>query len=264
MPETDATKVRAPYEYPGYRGPKPIEYQIQVLAETFGLDPSGALSFVKPPCDRSDSARALFPALAKFDTAKATEFAISPIERIPAGAEGWFAILRPQALITEELKSSWFPYKGTVERVLDSIKEARKGALCDCFNGVVNSHRRHQKTEEAYKKLCIQQNDSDILVVACQFGKHHAGRSVYQAREVMPESEFGLDSLAVASMLLTHPERFQPDNKSWIDCAGAEYFEEEWDWAPYFCLAGDDVKFHARPVNDADANYGSASGFLPQ
>jgi len=180
---------------------------------------------------------------------------------LPAGAEGWFAIPKWQTIAPT--------YGEALQKVLDLIKKTRNGKFYNYREGQLGADRlrQHPKTAKAFEKLCEQQKDHDILVVPCQFGKLHAGRSVRRAREVMPMSQFGLDPFAIACMVLTHPERLQHYDDLWVDCAGAEYdydADGQWDSAPYFDFDDDKVKFDTGYVNDANDDYGSASAFLPQ
>lgn len=180
---------------------------------------------------------------------------------LPAGAEGWFAIPKWQTIAPT--------YGEALQKVLDLIKKTRNGKFYNYREGQLGADRlrQHLKTAKAFEKLCEQQKNHDILVVPCQFGKLHAGRSVRRAREVMPMSQFGLDPFAVACMILTHPERLQHYDDLWVDCAGAEYDYDaggQWGSAPCFRFSDDGVRFGAGSVGDASDYYGSASAFLPQ
>ena len=180
---------------------------------------------------------------------------------LPAGAEGWFAIPKWQTIAPT--------YGEALQKVLDQIKKTRNGKFYNYREGQLGADRlrQHQKNAKAFAKLCEQQKDHDILVVACQFGKLHAGRSVRRAREVMPISQFGLDPFAVACMMLTHPERLQHYDDLWIDCAGADYdcdADGRWGSTPCFGFSGGEVGFAAYYVCYARGNYGSSSAFLPQ
>ena len=180
---------------------------------------------------------------------------------LPSGAEGWFAIPKWQTLAKT--------YGEAVQKVLDLIKQTRNGAFCNYREGQLGPQnlRQSAKAVRAYEKLCSQQKDHDILVVPCQFGLRHRGRSVRRAREVMPTSEFGLGAFEVGIMLLTHPERLQHYNDLWIDLAGDEFSGDGGDSfgrAPYFYFNVDGVKFGAYDVSYAYAYCGSASAFLPQ
>src|SRR5262249_26747840 len=106
-----------------------------------------------------------------------------------------------------------------------------------------------------------------ILVVPCQFGLRHRGRSIRRAREAMTPSEFALGAFAAGMMLLTHPERLQHDDDLSIDCPGDKFSGEgsgEFEFAPYFSFRRERVGFDAHWCGIAQDVYGSASAFLPQ
>jgi hypothetical protein len=217
------------YAYPNaYKGPKPIANQIKAIAKIFGLDPSQAIEFAKN-----------LPAL-------------------PEGAEGWFAIPR-----WEKLGSS---YGEAVDRVLAKIASKRK--FYNHREGQTGSEylREHEKTVKAFQTLEGDQNGHDILIVPAQFGLRHRGRSVRQAREVMNAVEFGLGAFAVGSMILMHPEREVEFDQIHIDCAGDEFAPDadgDFSYALLFNFCDDEVGFDADWCNNANGDYGSASGFLP-
>ncbi len=127
--------------------------------------------------------------------------------------------------------------------------------------------RQHGKSVKAFQKLGDEQKGYDILVVPCQFGLRHRGRSVRWAREVMNAGEFGLGSFAIGIMLLTHPEREVEWGQLHVDCAGDEFFSDavdDFSCAPGFHFRGGDVRFSIRWCDGADEGYGSASAFLSQ
>ena len=180
---------------------------------------------------------------------------------LPANAEGWFAITRWQKIAQT--------YGEALQKVLDLIKQTRDGKFYNYREGKLGPQylRQHQKNVKAFDKLGNEQKDYDILVVACQFGKLHAGKSVRRARKVMSSYQFGLDPFAVACMLLTHPERLQHYDDLWIDCAGAEFSDGgdgQFGLAPFFKFDDGKIRFGARWISNADGSYGSASAFLPQ
>ena len=107
----------------------------------------------------------------------------------------------------------------------------------------------------------------DILIVAAQLGLNHRGESVRRAREKFVAGEFGLGSLIVGSIILTHPERFVRWEQLHVDCAGDEFFPEadgKFDNAPFFSFSDGKVEFYTDWVSSTSALFGSASGFLPQ
>jgi len=173
-------------------------------------------------------------------------------------AEGWFAIPK-----WEKLAST---YGEAVQKVLDMIKKTREGKFQNYREGHLGPEylRQHAKTARMFQVIADQQRNHDILVVPCQFGILHRGKSVRRAREVMNSSEFGLGAFAVGIMLLTHPERLQHHDDLWIDCAGDEYSSEadgSFESAPGFSFDGGRVGFDAIWFGSAGAGCGSASAF---
>jgi hypothetical protein len=215
-------EVASTYGYlSGYTTPKPIVDQVRLLKE-------------------------LFPELAEstFDESVATC-------DLTTDAEGYFAIPRWQKVA--------LTYGEAVQKVLDLIKQARDGKFHNYREGKLGpGHlRQHARTVERFQQLSDQQEGHDVLVVSCQFGIRHRGRSVRRAREVMTANEFGLDAFSVGIMLLTHPERLQHYNDLWLDCPGDEYSPDAdgaFCQAPYFRFDDGRVKFGTSVVDDADAN----------
>jgi len=180
---------------------------------------------------------------------------------LPQGAEGYFAIPRWQKIAPT--------YGEALQKVLDLIKQTRDGKFYNYREGQLGSDRlrQHAKTAKVGAKLGQEQEGYDILVVPCQFGIKHRGRSVRRAREVMNAQEFGLGAFAVACMILTHPERLKHYDDLWIDCAGDEYdpvADGSFGGAPIFSFGGGGVGFGGDYVGIADGDCGAASGFVPQ
>ncbi|MBU2635339.1 hypothetical protein KJ841_02600 [Patescibacteria group bacterium] len=214
----------------------------------------GYLSGYKKPkgiTAQTNCLRELFPGIGYADE-KLVE------QSFPAKAEGWFAIPR-----WEKFAST---YGEAVQRVLDAVKKTRKGKFQNFREGQLGAEylRQHVKTARVFQMIGDQQKNHDILVVPCQFGILHRGKSVRRACEVMSSSEFGLGAFAVGIMLLTHPERLQHYDDLWVDCAGDEYSSVaggSFGFAPGFHFYVGKVKFAARWSDSAYAHDGSASAF---
>jgi len=217
--------------YSGYKKPKPITAQVEILKE-------------------------FFPELRTFDESVATRDL--PTDDV----EGYFAIPR-----WERIAST---YGEAVQRVLDIIKQVRKGELYNCRKDKLGPQWLRQRacTVDAFKQLGDQQEGHDILVVPCQFGILHRGQSVRRAHAVMPVGEFGLDTFSAGIMLLTQPERLQHLNDLGIDCAGDEYdpvIGGAFRWSPCFYFFYDvRLELGTNAVDHKSPYYGSASGFLTQ
>ena len=222
-------EVVSSYEYPQTYQPRPVPEQVEIL-------------------------RQLLPELAEatFDESILTR-------DLPGGAEAYFAVPR-----WEKLGQS---YGEALERILAAIGSSR--TFCNYRKGCLGSAylRQSARTAELFQRLSEQQAGYDILVVSCQFGLSHRGRSVRRALELMEESEAGLSAFAVACMLLTHPERLATGQELWIDCAGDEYSDGgdgRFGRAPCFGFSMCELGFGASYVGYAGGRYGSASVLLPQ
>lgn len=223
-------EVASTYGYlSGYTTPKPITDQVKLLKE-------------------------FFPELGTVDESVATC-------DLPPDTEGYFTIPCWEKIA--------LTYSEALQRVLDLIKQTRNGKFHNYREGQLGPlHlRQHARTVERFQQLGDQQQGHDILVVPCQFGILHRGRSVRRAREVMTVGEFGLGAFSVGIMLLTHPERLQHFNDLWIDCAGDEFSPGAggvFGRAPCFRFSDGEVRFGTGDVGVAHGRYGSASGSLSQ
>ena len=228
-------EVRSSYTYSKeYKGPKPIADQIKAIAKIVDLDPSQALEFAKN-----------LPAL-------------------PKGVEGWFAIPSVDALAKKHFPEVTDPaqkYCCAVQRVakihdlwmLNRERQITPAQL-----------RVHARTAHALD-LIAETQKGDILIVAAQLGMRHRGKSVRRAREVFVANEFGLGSLAVGSIILTHPERLVRWEELDMDCSGDEFSPEadgDFSKSPFFRFYGGKVKFGMAFVGGPLGGFGSVSGFL--
>ncbi|KKS58238.1 MAG: hypothetical protein UV22_C0002G0001 [Parcubacteria group bacterium GW2011_GWA2_42_35] len=232
-------EVRSSDTYPKeYKGPKPIADQIKALAKIFDLDPSQALEFAKN-----------LPAL-------------------PKGAEGWFAIPSVDALAKKHFPEVTDPtqkYCQAVQLVHAKIADSR--SFYNYREGQITPAqlRVHARTAHALD-LIAEKQKGDILIVAAQLGMRHRGKSVRRAREVFMTNEFGLGSLAVGSIVLTHPERLVRWEELDMDCSGDEFSPEadgDFSLSPYFHFGGK-VWFDTSFVDSPLDFFGSVSGFLSQ
>ncbi len=223
-------EVESNYEYPGV-------YKVRAVAEQVA------------------TLREVFPELkdATFDESIAAR-------PLPPNAEGWFAIPRWEKLASV--------YGEAVDKMLATMRSERRRFQNYCEDRTGEEYlRQHAKTVKAFQKLIDEQKGHDILIVPCQFGLRHRGRSVRRAHEVMNAAEFGLGAFAVGCMLLTHPERLQAYENLFVDCAGDEYSpaaDGDFSHAPLFRFDDDGVEFDTQWFDDANESYGSASAFLSQ
>ena len=243
-------EVPSNYTYPKeYKGPKPIADQIKALAEIFGLDPSQALEFAKN------------------------------LPKLPDGAEGWFAVPSVDAIVAKHFPEVT-PLNGAQKYCqavqLVHAKIAASRSFYNYREGQITPAqlRVHARTAHALDLIAETQKGDpstgsvpSILIIAAQLGMRHRGKSVRRAREVFVQSEFGLGSLAVGSIVLTHPERLVRWEELDMDCPGDEFVldaDGDFSGAPIFDFDDDGVKFNANRVDNALVVYGSVSAFLPQ
>ena len=233
-------EVCSSYTYPKeYKGPKPINDQIKALAKIFDLNPSHALEFAKT------------------------------LPELPNGAEGWFAIPSVDALAAKHFPEVTDPiqkYCQAVQLVHTNIADSR--SFYNYREGQITPAqlRVHARTAHALD-LIAETQKGDILIVAAQLGMRHRGKSVRRAREVFVANEFGLGSLAVGSIVLTHPERLVRWEELDMDCSGDEFSpgaDGGFSRSPCFYFDGG-VWFVARFVGVPPRDgFGSVSGFLSQ
>ena len=233
-------EVSSNYAYPKeYKGPKSIEEQIKALAEILNLDPTSTLEYAKN------------------------------LPELPEGAEGWFAIPSVSALAKKHFPEVTDPaeqYCRAVQLIHQKIADSR--SFYNYRDGQITTDRLrvHARTAHALDQI-VETQSGDILIVAAQFGMRHRGKSVRRAREVFVANEFGLGSLAVGSMLLTHPEREVQWEQLHMDCAGDEFAphaDGQFFCAPFFSFNGGLVEFYTCWVFHASGRYGSVSAFVPQ
>jgi ribosomal protein S16 len=233
-------EVRSSYTYPKeYKGPKPIADQIKALAKIFDLDPSHAIEFAKN-----------LPAL-------------------PEGAEGWFAIPSVDALAKKHFPEVTDPVQKYCQAVqLVHAKIAASRSFYNYREGQITPAqlRVHARTAHALD-LIAETQKGDILIVAAQLGMRHRGKSVRRAREVFVANEFGLGSLAVGSIVLTHPERLVRWEELDMDCSGDEFSpvaDGDFSESPCFDFGDGEVGFDTYFVGGPGDGFGSVSGFLSQ
>lgn len=218
-----------PCTYPSeYQGPLAIETQIEIIAETFCLDPLPALALVRNPVD------------------------------VPMQAEGLFAIPRFDKVAQD--------YEGAV-RCAQSKIEHVPGLRIGSRDFVVQYLERGSRNALAYLTFVDRYCDSDILLVPAQFGRLHAGKPVEFVRRAADSSriEFGLGTFEVLCMLRTHPHRLSSNRALAIDVPGDNYFpfgRRTSYHAPIVDRNGDKIVIASALTSSADPNSGSATGFL--
>lgn len=229
-------EVVSNYTYPNeYKGPRDIKEQIEKIAKIFNLDSARALAYAKnlPP--------------------------------LPVRAEGWFAIPSVEAIAKKhfpQITNQAEKYCLAAKMALDKIADLR-----EFEDKITPEHLRLIARTAHALELIAKTQKSDILIVACQLGMRHRGRSTRRAREVFVANEFGLGSFAGGSIVLTHPERLVRSSELDMDCPGDEFSPDaggDFSHAPILFFSSGRAKVDAGFVGNASGRYGSASGFLLQ
>lgn len=239
-------EVPSKYTYPKeYLGPKPIMQQISKISKIFNIHPLSAFRY------------------ARF------------LPQLPKEAEGWFAFPTVNAIAKKHfphIDNENEKYCRAVKLVHEYIKKIRKFDNYEEENINPSHLECSTRTEQALQMLTkIQKKDSsaddvNILIIAAQLGLRHRGRSVRRVSKLIKQNEFGLDSLAVGSIILNHPERFTCWEELDIDCAG-DYFSpdmgDDRSAVPRFCFRLHRLEYSVSQNSYVDKSFGSATAFIP-
>lgn len=249
MPETDDFRdeeARSNYNYPKeYLGARPLAEQIAKIHKIFNIRPVSAFHYLQ----------------------------VLPI--LPKGAEGWFAIPTINALAKKHfpyIKNEREKYCHGVQLVHEYIEKTRRFENNEEENINFKHLRSIDRTQQALQLITTMQkgdlstNEVEIIIIAAQLGRKHRGRSVRRAKKMFDKNEFGLNSLAVGSIILTHPERLTYWDELDMDCAGDVFSpsaDNDFSSVPYFCYRLDRLEYGAGADNHVDKSFGTASGFVP-
>ncbi len=176
---------------------------------------------------------------------------------LAAGAEGWFAIPRWQALAST--------YNEALEIALGILSARRR--FSNRIAGKLGTMylRQSERSKLAEKILGEQQEGNDIVVLGAQAGMLHRGSSARRTRIAMAGNEFGLGVFSFACMLLTHPERLSTGDTLMIDCGGDEYSvrgDYTFDRVPLFDFDMAGIEFSIFYEDRARNLWGTPTGFL--
>lgn len=176
---------------------------------------------------------------------------------LPDGAEAWFAIPRWQAVAPT--------YNEAAEKILEVLGKKRR--LSNRIAGRLGEMylRQIERSRLAETILAEQQEGNDIQVVAVQAGKLHRGCSTRRTRASVAGNEFCLGVFAIASFLLTHPERLSTGDSLMLDCGGDEYSpgaDRNFDRVPLFDFDLSGIEFSMFYQDRARNLWGTPTGFL--
>ena len=227
----------------------PEQYADEEVASEYGYPKGFQIRSV------AEQVKTLLKHFPNFDASHVQELASG---NLPEGAEGWAVIPKPDKVGKN--------YHEALGILIDLIAKDRKFKNWRELELTKKHLRLANKTAESHAKL--NEQPGDFWVVPFQFGIWHRGKSVRRARVCFTDNEFGLGAYEVAVLLLTHPDRIQPNHLN-IDCAGVEYAPSA-DGDFFACLSfGWGYSFRRLGLDYGRAGYaysewGSASAFLPQ
>jgi hypothetical protein len=176
---------------------------------------------------------------------------------LPDEPEAWFAIPRWQTVAST--------YNEAVEKILEVL--AKKRRFSNRIVGRLGKDylRQTERSRLAETILADQQQGCNILVVAAQAGMLHRGCSARRTRASLAGNEFCLGVFAIASMLLTHPERLSTGESLMLDCGGDEYSpraDYTFDRVPLFDFDISGIEFSIFYEDRARNLWGTPTGFL--
>jgi hypothetical protein len=221
-----------------YLGSKNLIGQITTLAAAFGVQASGALRYAEDVLSKST---------------------------IPAGAEGYFAVINQNAIarkiIDPRMADDGFRYRFAVSTVLDRLALVRTNVF---YNPSMFKRGCHvvAQTASCVALLTAEQNDNDIIIIPAQLGLGFKDHSPVDARCCVGSEEFCLGTVEVGSILIANPERFLNNFSGLnIHCSGDVWNDSK---VPKFASGQSTpgLTLDWVPDDENDLFSGTATGFL--
>jgi len=190
------------------------------------------------------------------------------LPELPEGAEGWFAVPSVDALAEKYFPevTTWTERRRQAILLVNSKIADSRPFTFFCEEIVASTPFQVPVHTTRALKLIAETQPGGILIVAAQLGRSHRGRSIRLACKMFAADEFGLGSLEVGSILLTHPERLVDFLGLFMDCPGDEFAQDNGDDSSFgipsygFDIGG--IEFHINDNDDTNGQYGPATGFL--
>jgi len=137
----------------------------------------------------------------------------------PEGYDGKYALINWKALGKS--------YEDAVNTTIKACARACGNNFVNRREGALGSDRLRwiEEDQRVWELICAKQNNNVIIIVPCQTGLLHRGRSAKEVRLKIKKTkkEFGLNLLDVLSIIITHKNRFQSDTDLRISCIGNKY-----------------------------------------
>lgn len=187
---------------------------------------------------------------------------------LPPGAEGWFAVPRISVL-AQQFFLKHVDDRRTYLAVLDIV--FKKLGVTRVFENyeegtLPKNIQRHRYSLDYFDSL-DRDLMGDFAIFPGQFGRLHQGASPGLVLSRLKLNQYALGSVAVACMLLTHPERIKNAGEMGIICPQDEFFDpttKEWRTG-YFFVEGERnpvLGFHSMKKDFVDPCFGGATGFV--
>lgn len=199
-----------------------------------------------------------------FSFGKIASITDEPHINIPEGADGLFVI--PYWRDIDDVG-----YYHATNTVLRLISHHHSYLNLSFNDDDIRGITRRQRTEDALFKLqCKQVGMSRPIIVPAQFGMRFAGtspRNVISSLSSTDDSEFSLGVFEVATMILTHPERFIADGDCGailnVDCTADMKIVANACCIPFFTLTKSGLRLGMKWSGDEDKFSGTATAFNP-
>lgn len=187
-------------------------------------------------------------------------------ETLPNGAEGWFAMpslcTLAQRHFSGTRRINWSSWAANL--VLFKLAESNSGFTNFCSRQIVKDRFCFDPRTEEFLRAVARKQPAEIWVVGAKFDGGSAD-TIAEFRKRMTGNEFGANTLAVGSILLTDPEYLL--RYSWLSIPGDEFdplASGSFDFAPHFFkIKKGEIGFGALPINEKLGNSVPVKLFLP-
>ncbi len=235
-------------EHKMYTEAIPLSAQIQIIAETFNLDPAPAYQNAQhlPP-------RPMFSVPGTLRPRHVHWLAFPALEAL-----GVQLFSHESDAYARELQS-----RSILKRHLEKIMHVHM-----LLDGTMRTEVRAKRAIGVLKET----QKSPILIVAMQRGIRYLGKSVVEVCESVHGGEYGLTFTMGTALILTHPHLFNEGNRFCMDLPGTEIFtrnkaitrqKEPYVEAPFVRFLKRRLVLSSSHVRNTDNYSGSATFFLP-
>lgn len=184
---------------PKFMGLWPLEEQIALLVQEFGLSGDCTLKYIKGMEEKNPK---------------------------PDGFEGWVAVPKIDAFARRFFPSVFTSSEKdrlAIELVLSKI--GQEIAVSNQFAHVHDlEFRRSNRSYDAFY-IMGQEQPGEILVFPAQLGLKYRGCSPRAAQAKFSKGEFEIDAFSGACILFTHPNRLRTSNDLFMVCSGSEVLD---------------------------------------